>query len=126
MSVCPVPSSVFGTPRLRKSKKQEATVVKKAHNIKLKALPYMATREQLTAKLGALMGIESVEVSTGEMSLVYDLLQVSMKNIENIIFQTQGHMKQTMTDKLRKGLIQYSEECELDDLAHLSESRGCH
>ncbi len=86
----------------------------------------MATREQLTAKLGALMGIESVEVSTGEMSLVYDLLQVSMKNIENVIFQTQGHMKQTMTDKLRKGLIQYSEECELDNLAHLSERRGCH
>jgi len=120
------PHLFVGDPRLGESEKQKGTVVKKAHKIKLKVLPDLATRELLAAEIGALMGIESVEVNKDEITLVYDLLQVSMEDIENVIIQAQGHLKQTMTDKLRKGLIQYSEECELDNLAHLSKDSGCH
>lgn len=120
------PHLFVGSPLHGKSEKQKGHKSKKARKIKLKT-PMSATSVALVAsQIRALMGVESLEVNSDEIFVVYDLFQVSLEDIENVIIRSQGYLKETITDKVRRGIIHYSEDCELDNLAHLTKGGGCH
>jgi len=53
-------------------------------------------------------------------------LQVSLEDIEAVIEQSVGKLKSRVADRIKRGFIHYSEECELDNLAHPVGDGGCH
>ncbi len=120
------PNLFVGNPKYGKSEKQKGREVIKAHKLKL-YFPLDESKEKAVSnEIRGLMGIQGVEVNGDEICVVYDLLQVSLKDIEGAIIRSFGYLNESITQKLRRGIIHYSEECELDNLAHLSKGSGCH
>lgn len=120
------PHLFVGDPVHGKSEKQKGREVIKAHKLKL-YFPLDESKEKAVSnEIRGLMGIQGVEVNSDEICVVYDLLQVSLKDIEDAIIRSFGYLNESITQKLRRGIIHYSEECELDHLAHLSKGSGCH
>ena len=102
------------------AEKQLGTVVRKAHKIRLVDAVESGKMPEVRKAVESLKGIEAVDIEGGEVTVVYDLLQVSLKDIENAIIVEVGDLRDRMTDKLRRVFIHYSEECELDNLGHLA------
>ncbi len=120
------PHLYVGTPTYGKSEKQLGQESEKARKIKLIKPLTKDSVKQLINDIRALMGVKKVEVNSDEVFVVYDLLQVSLADIENVILRFHGCLQETITEKVRRSFIHYSEECELDNLAHQSRGDGCH
>jgi YHS domain-containing protein/copper chaperone CopZ len=120
------PHLFVGNPMYGKSEKQKGRKAIKAHRIKLYFLLDEPKEEAVSNEISGLMGVQGVEVNGDEIGVIYDLLQVSLKDIEDAIIRSHGYLKESITQKIRRGIIHYSEECELDNLAHLSKDTGCH
>lgn len=120
------PHLYVGSPTYGKSEKQLGQESNKARKIKLVKPLTKGGVTQLVNELRALMGVKKVEVTNDEVFVVYDLLQVSLKDIEDVIIRFHGCLQETFTERVRKSFIHYSEECELDNLAHQSRGDGSH
>ena len=72
------------------------------------------------------MGVKKVGVLEQSIFVTYDLIQVSLEDIENSIVMMIGKLDGSLTETIKRGFIHYTEECELENLAHLSKSGGCH
>ena len=59
-------------------------------------------------------------------NIKYGNLNASLEDIENTIEQVAISLRDGLVDKIKRGVIHYSEECELDNLAHLTRDGGCH
>ena len=66
------------------------------------------------------MGLKNVDLKGQKIEVTYDLIQVSLEDIEQVIENAYGGLKPGIVESLRRGLIHNSEECELDNLEHLS------
>ncbi len=114
------PHLFVGDPAHGPSEKQKGRVERKAHRIKLVAAVEGTKRESLRNAVESLMGVETVDVGGDQVLVVYDLVQVSLNDIEDAIIAEIGGIREGVTDKIRRAFIHYSEECELENLAHLS------
>lgn len=101
------------------AEKQKGRVVRKAHRIKLVNEVGLDKLPQLSRALESLMGVEAVDARGDEVIVIYDLVQVSLSDIENVIVAEISGLREGTTDKIRRAFIHYSEECELESLAHL-------
>lgn len=102
------------------AEKQKGRVVKKAQRIKLVNEVGLDKLPQLSQGLESLMGVEAVDVRGDEVTVIYDLVQISLSEIEDTIVAELGGLREGITDKIRRAFIHYSEECELENLAHLT------
>ncbi|SDK18529.1 YHS domain-containing protein [Microbulbifer yueqingensis] len=99
---------------------QLGTSVPKSHTIVLAEAPSAEEALHLSEALAALKGVDEVRFD-GERALVhYDLMQVSLADIEKAIITEAGGLRQRISDRVERALIHYSEECELDNLSHLA------
>ncbi len=102
------------------AEKQKGKVVRKAHRIKLVDEVGLEKLPDLSQALESLMGVEAVDVRGDEVTVIYDLVQVSLSDIENAIVAEISGLREGITEKIRRAFIHYSEECELESLAHLA------
>ena len=119
-------SSVFvGDPQHGLSEKQKGTRVIKMHKIVLVSAPDRKRLDEIVIALRQLMGVDFVEIENDEVFVIYDLLQVSLEDIEKAILMSYGPIKDTITEKIRRGIIHYNEECELGNLGTLVNQNHC-
>ncbi|MBB3063254.1 YHS domain-containing protein [Microbulbifer rhizosphaerae] len=114
------PHLYVGDPTHGLSEKQRGKVVRKSHRIKLVEPVDRQRLPEVREAIESLMGIESVEISGDEIAVAYDLMQVSLRDIEAVIAGETGDLSDGMADRILRAMIHYSEECELDNLAHLA------
>tara|TARA_R110002072_G_scaffold97528_1_gene214445 strand:+ start:1183 stop:1677 length:495 start_codon:yes stop_codon:yes gene_type:complete len=120
------PHLYVGTPQLGKSVKQRHEVVLKKRRIYLNEKIDDALEKALVESLQALMGVKEVSFNMQELFVSYDLLEVSLDVIEKNIEASAAKLRKTLLDTIKRELIHYSEDCELENLAHLSKDGGCH
>ena len=120
------PHLFVGDPKLGKAEKQKGRNVLKAHKIKLEYIPDNNLKAHIMDEIIELMGIQSASIENETIIVVYDLLQVSLKDIENAIIRSDGEMRKSLTENIKHNVIHFSEECELENLEHLSKGGGCH
>ena len=120
------PHLFVGDPQHGMSPKQKDQVVLKKRHVRFRDAIGDELKGSLRTSLQSLMGIEALEIGEHELYVIYDLLQVSLEDIEKTIEQTAIRLREGVAQQVKRGLIHYSEECELDNLAHLARDGGCH
>jgi len=119
------PHLYVGDPQHGLSEKQKGKTEIKVRKIVLKNALNEVSKTRVSKKITALMGVVEVDVGSTDLRVKYDLLQVSLEDIENAIVEVLGEIKASITEKIKRSYIHYSEECELDNLSHLTKG-GCH
>lgn len=118
------PHLFVGDPQHGKSVKQKGQLVLKKRRIKFFDTISDSLKAELAVSLQSMMGIEALDLRDQELYVTYDLLQVSLEDIEKTIEHTAALLLEGVTEKIKRGLIHYNEECELDNLAHLTKDSG--
>ena len=72
------------------------------------------------------MGVKEFNANREAVYVTYDLMEVSLEDIERTIEGVLGKLGSPMVDRIKRGWIHYTEECELENLAHPAEEGGCH
>lgn len=114
------PHLYVGDPWHGQSVKQKGEEVVKSHRINLNIVPSPLISDLLVRELEKLMGLKSVRLQGQTIEVTYDLIQISLAEIEKVIETAYGGLKSGIVESLRRGLIHNSEECELDNLGHLT------
>ncbi len=120
------PHLFVGDPQHGFSPKQKNQVVLKKRRIRLRDAISDELKADLETSLQSLMGIEALDLTDQDVYVTYDLLQASLEDIEKTIEQAEARLSKSMAVQVKRGLIHYSEECELDNLAHLTRGGGYH
>lgn len=120
------PCLFVGHPKNGLSAKQKGQTVLKKRRIGFYEPIDEELKFVLEQSLLSLMGVETLVFEGPCLYVTYDLLQVSLEEIEASIEHTAGKLPSGVTDRIKRGFIHYSEECELDNLAHLNSDSGCH
>lgn len=81
--------------------------------------------DAVRARVGALMGIEAVEVRGGEIVVTYDLLQATALQVEATFGDAGARLGAGWAERLRRGFVHYTEECEIAHL-QVGPPSGCH
>lgn len=81
--------------------------------------------DAVRARVGRLMGIEAVEVRGGEIVVTYDLLQATAAQVEAAFEDAGAHLGTGWAERLRRGFVHYTEECEIGHL-QVGPPSGCH
>ena len=112
------PSLYIGDPKHGKSVKQHGVKVEKKHTIKLVLPDNHESIDLLIQYLNSLMGVIQARINQGQLEIEYDLIQVSLGEIESFIKSTGIAIEQSWIDKVHNALIHYNEDGELDNLGH--------
>ena len=120
------PHLFVGDPKHGLSPKQKGQAALKKRRIGFVEPVDEELKDVLEQSLLSLMGIESLVFEESLLYVTYDLLQVSLEEIEAAIEQSAGKLKSGVAHRIKRGFIHYSEECELDNLAYLTHDQGHH
>lgn len=120
------PHLYVGDPQHGLSVKQRGEVVAKRQKLRLSRDLSDEVKERLQTEVGILMGILDLAFDGANILVTYDLLQISLEDIEKAIVQSACQLNDAITDRIRRSVIHYSEACELENLAHLTKDGGCH
>ena len=80
--------------------------------------PHASKDAQERLRVGAAVGIGAESEARIEA--------LANAGVDVIVVDTAHGHSQGVLDQVKRGLIHYSEECELDNLAHLTKDGGCH
>lgn len=116
------PNLYVGDPWNGMSVKQAGKEILKSHRIRLAVIPEPLIGALLSKELHELMGVKSVSLEGSEIRVTYDLVQISLIDIERSIEACYGKLNNNVVGSIRRALIHDSEECELDNLGHLTRS----
>lgn len=114
------PQLFVGDPQHGISEKQKGRAELKERRIVLNDQLNEGDRALLRKAIADLMGVIGVEVNSTEIRVKYDLMQVSLTDIENTVIEVIGNLRTNLTDKIKRSIIHYTEECELENLSHLT------
>jgi YHS domain-containing protein len=120
------PHLFVGDPKHGMSPKQKGQVVIKRRRIGFTKPAEDELKAILKRSLLSLMGIEELVFEEQCLYVTYDLLQISLEEIEETLERLAATLDAGLVNRIRHGFIHYSEECELDNLAHLTRDDGCH
>jgi len=81
--------------------------------------------ETVRARVGALMGIQAVEMRSGEVIVTYDLVQATAAQIEAAFADAGARLSGGWAERLRRSFVHYTEECEIGHL-QVGPPSGCH
>jgi YHS domain-containing protein len=79
----------------------------------------------LAASIGAMMGIEALVIEGSHMAVTYDLLQATAEQIEAALVKAGAQLGSGWGERLRRGFVHYTEECEIGQL-QVGPPSGCH
>jgi len=113
-----------GDPQHGLAPKQKGDVLIKKRRIRLLSVISNDARARLITAITKLMGVQDISIEGDEVLVVYDLMKIALEDIEAVIVKSVGQLDEAVTEKIKRGFIHYSEECELDNLAHLTKDSG--
>lgn len=93
---------------------QRGEVSMKKRYLVLTQLPAADIANRITHCLMEMMGVEDVSMTGRKLIIRYDLLQATLKQIENVIEGSGGRLNPSVWSRLRRGLIDLLEANELD------------
>ncbi|WP_346840064.1 hypothetical protein [Microbulbifer sp. SAOS-129_SWC] len=102
------------------AEKQRGKVVRKRHGIRLAAAPDDAESAALRDAVAAVKGVLSLDIRGDRVLVDYDLMQVSLSDIEAALAAAGSGLDTGVAERARRAMIHHSEACELDNLAHLA------
>ena len=120
------PRLYIGDPGHGKSQKQKGHTVLKRHRIVMAEPLSPNIAGDIQHRLAGLMGTKEVSCSDNTLWVIYDLLEVSLADIEAAILSVVGDLDHSLIEDLKRKFIHCSEECELENLAHPDSGNGCH
>lgn len=120
------PHLFVGDPKHGLSPKQKGQAALKRRRIGFAEPIAEELKATLDQSLLSLMGVETLVYEESCLYVTYDLLQVSLEQIEKTIEQTAEDLRPGVLERVKRGFIHYSEECELDNLAHPGGDGSCH
>ena len=120
------PNLFIGDPQHGKAAKQQGVKVKKRRKLQLDLPDSVVVQEGLISLLKSLMGVEHVTLFSNTLEIEYDLLQVSLEDIEKAISEMNLEVDQSWINKLRDAFTHLNERTELDSLGHPSKGNGYH
>lgn len=94
--------------------KQEGQVVLKHRRIPLVQPLSVEGAELVQELLGGLMGVSAVTISGDTIEVTYDLLQVSLEEMEVVLSNAGARLGGNWAELLRRALIHESEELEIN------------
>lgn len=118
------PHLYVGDPQHGLAPKQKGDVLIKKRRIRLLSVISNDARARLITAVTKLMGVQDISIEGDEVLVVYDLMKIALEDIEAVIVKSVGQLDEAVTEKIKRGFIHYSEECELDNLAHLTKDSG--
>lgn len=115
------PHLFVGDPKHGLSPKQKGESLLKKHRIVFSEPVDSQLKVKLEQSLNSLVGVIALNFEDKlYLYVTYDLLEVSLEQIEKTIESHSAHLSTSMMDRVKRGLIHYSEECELENLEHAS------
>lgn len=114
------PHLYVGDPQHGLSAKQKNQVVLKKRRIRLNEVISIDIKKVLEKSLLALMGVREVIFNQQDVFVTYDLLEVSLESIEKTIEDRAVSLRGAVLENIKRGLIHFSEDCEIDNLTHLT------
>ena len=118
------PHLYIGRPGQPAPKQQGLKVLKRRQFVLDKALDEGQARA-LRASVGAMMGIETLAIEGAQMTVTYDLLQATAEQIETVLAEAGARLGSGWAERLRRGFVHYTEECEIGQL-QVGPPSGCH
>lgn len=118
------PHLYIGTPG-NPAPKSHGQQVLKRRRFSLDRVPNENRCRQLSAIVSEMMGIEAFEILEAEVVVTYDLLQATAAQIEAKLEAAGATLGAGWAERLRRGFVHYTEECEIDNL-EIKPSSGCH
>lgn len=109
------PHLYIGIPG-EKAPKQKGVEVIKRRRFQVEQPLTVAEASTLAEALGAMMGVQAIEVAGDTISLTYDLLQATAEQIEAQIGQVGVRLGAGWAERLQRGFVHYVEECEVGNL----------
>ena len=100
----------------RSAAKQRGEYIIKKRIIKLEQPVPDDIAKLISRSLYDMMGIKDVSINGVNISISYDLLEVTAKQIENKIGQMGEHIKDNWVEHLKLAFVHYTEETEIDNL----------
>ena len=80
----------------------------------------------IVTDLQAMMGVIEADVRGDEITIVYDLIEVTTKQIEAVLEKTGNEASQKLGELLKRAFIHYNEETILDNLEHNGDAHSHH
>ncbi|BCE00790.1 hypothetical protein [Marinicellulosiphila megalodicopiae] len=117
------PGLYCGNPKSGKSVKQRGVEEIKKRKITLSISMLDDQIQTLNDSIKKLMGIKEVTIYDKEILVTYDLIVISLEEIEHAI-EANLSINTSTTNTLKRKWIHYTESCELDNLAN-PVSKGC-
>ncbi len=90
----------------------------KKRNLNLELPNNNESASLLVQALNSLMGVTEAKINQGQLEIEYDLVEVSLEEIEAFIKSTGIHIEQSWLDKIHDSFIHYNEEGQLGNLGH--------
>lgn len=116
------PHLYVGSPQYKLSIKQQGKTVIKRHKIALDFRLNSALQQQVHKRIANLQGVVDCCIIGRDITVSYDLVRISLKDIEQEAETAGASLRDSLTAKAKRHAIHFGEECELDNLAHLSDS----
>jgi len=101
----------------RQSVKKNGREIIKRRSLSLDQAVEGALQEQLVHAIKKMMGVRDVQVNGREVSITYDMLEVTAEQIERSLGNAGAVLGTGWGARLQRGWAHYTEENELDNLA---------
>lgn len=121
-----IPELFIGDPKHGKSAKQLGISVEKQRTFRLAVPEDKSVQELIAARLGSLMGVNAVNITANTLEIDYDLVQISLEDIEKTLREMQVGITASWLDKFRQVFAHFSEDNQLYSLKHPTKHSGCH
>ena len=120
------PGLYCGHPKTGLSEKQKGRVQIKRHKILFSEPISTQSMAEILEAVRVMMGVKSLNAHREAFYVTYDLMEVSLEDIEKTIELTLGKIHSPMIEQVKRGWIHYTEECELENLEHHEKGGGFH
>lgn len=121
------PGLYCGHPKTGPSEKQQGRIQIKRHQIVFSETISTENIAEISEAVSSMMGVKALDANREAVYVTYDLMEVSLEDIERTIEEVLGKLDSPMVDRIKRGWIHYTEECELENLAHPTQKDGgCH
>jgi hypothetical protein len=105
---------------------QEGVKVVKCRKLRLACPLDKAQVQQIHDTLTSMMGVQDVHIDGDKLEIRYDLIQVTVEQIESKLVSVGAALGQGWADRLKRAFIHFEEESEVGTLEVTKNKKSCH
>jgi YHS domain-containing protein len=119
------PHLYVGVPG-EKAPKQKGQEVLKRRCLRLEVAPTAEQGQLIVEAVGAMMGIRQIALEGTEVRITYDLLETTEEQIERTLTEAGSRLGSAWTERLRRAVVHYTEDCEAANMEVTNRPRHHH